>query len=119
MSVKRREIKVPVTAKGVARMDFDALCRKPLGAADYIALAKAYHTIIIEHIPQLGDADRNEAKRFMTLIDALYEQGTKLIVSADAPADKLYTGHDHAYEFRRTVSRLIEMQGQTYLTTEQ
>lgn len=119
VSVKGREIKVPVTAKGVARMDFDDLCRKPLGAEDYIALAKAYHTIIIEHIPQLGDAERNEAKRFMTLIDALYEQGTKLIVSAAAPPDKLYTGHDHAYEFRRTVSRLTEMQGQKYLTGEQ
>ncbi len=115
ITVKGRSIKVLKTAKGVSRFTFAQLCERPHGAEDYLAIAREYHTIFLEGIPKLGYDRRNEAKRLMTLIDALYESGTKLIVTADAAADKLYQGHDHAFEFERTVSRLMEMQSEEYL----
>jgi cell division protein ZapE len=102
-------------AKAVARVSFAALCERPLGAADYIALAQRYPTLFLEGVPKLTYDRRNEAKRLMTLVDVLYEHGTRLIVTADAPPENLYRGDDHAFEFQRTVSRLIEMQGAEYL----
>ncbi len=115
IEVKGRTIKVEVTAKNVARFSFAQLCEQPHGAEDYLEIAKKYPTIFLEGVPKLGYDRRNEAKRLMILIDALYESGTKLVVTADAPPDKLYQGHDHGFEFQRTVSRLLEMQSAGYL----
>ncbi|MCB1563273.1 MAG: AFG1 family ATPase [Alphaproteobacteria bacterium] len=114
LSVKGRSIPVTAAAAGVARFSFAQLCEQPHGAEDYLAIAKRYHTIFLEGVPQLKYDRRNEAKRLMLLIDALYESGTKLIVSADAPPEKLYHGHDHGFEFQRTVSRLLEMQSASW-----
>ncbi len=85
-----RKIEVPCAAKGVARFGFDALCARPLGASDYLALAARYHTLIIEQVPELVPALHNEARRFITLIDTLYESKTKLILGAAAAPERLY-----------------------------
>ncbi len=116
ITMKGRELQVPRAAHGVAWFDFDSLCGKALGAADYLALASRYDTIILEGVPTLSEALRNEAKRFMTLIDALYEHKAKLVMSAAAPPERLFTGDSHAFEFQRTLSRLIEMQSDDYLS---
>lgn len=115
ISVKGRTIEVPAVAKGVARFEFSQLCERPLGAEDYLAIGKRYHTIFLENIPKLGYDRRNEAKRFMTLVDVLYDNHRNLVITADAAPEKLYSGTDHAYEFERTISRLLEMQTQGYL----
>ncbi len=114
LQVKGRDIPV-IAAKGVAWFTFSQLCEQPLGAEDYLRIATSYHTVFLENLPKLNYDRRNEAKRLMTLIDALYENRTRLIVTADAPPDKLYQGHDHEFEFQRTVSRLLEMQSKEYL----
>lgn len=113
--VKGRAIQVSAVVKGVARFSFAELCEQPHGAEDYLKMASLYHTIFLENVPKLTYDRRNEAKRLMVLIDALYDSGTKLVVSADAPPDQIYRGHDHEFEFQRTVSRLLEMQSPTYL----
>jgi cell division protein ZapE len=110
-----RTLEVPCAAKGVARFSFEALCARPLGASDYLALAARYHTLILDQVPTLGPALHNEARRFITLIDALYESKTKLVMAAAAAADQLYPDGTGAFEFRRTVSRLMEMQSADYL----
>ena len=110
VTVRGRTIPVAQTARGVGRFTFAQLCEQPLGAEDYITLARTFHTIILEGVAKLGYDRRNEAVRLMTLVDAFYDAGTRLIITADAPVDRLYHGHDHAFEFQRTVSRLIEMQ---------
>lgn len=115
LEVKGRKIKVESTAKGVARFTFAQLCERPHGAEDYLEITRNYHTVFLESVPKLGYDRRNEAKRLVTLIDALYEAGTKLVMTADAPPDKLYRGSEHALEFERTVSRLLEMQSAEYL----
>lgn len=102
-------------AHGVARATFAELCAQPLGPQDMLAIAGAAHTLILEHIPLLEPARRNEAKRFVTLIDALYEARRRLICSAAAPPEKLYPAGDGAFEFERTVSRLMEMQSEDWL----
>jgi cell division protein ZapE len=107
---------VPRAAKGVACFDFDDLCGKPLGAADYIAVATHFHTVIIDGIPRMATEQRNEARRFTTLIDALYEHKTNLICAADDVADRLYSAGDGAFDFKRAASRLSEMQSMAYLT---
>jgi cell division protein ZapE len=112
LSVKGREIKVSQTACGVARFAFAELCEQPHGAEDYLTVARTYHTVFIENIPKMGYDRRNEIKRLMNLIDALYEARVRVIISAAAPPEKLYYGHDHEFEFKRTVSRLNEMQGE-------
>ncbi len=114
LKVKGRDIPV-ITAKGVAWFTFSQLCEQPHGAEDYLKIAQTYHTMFLENVPKLNYDRRNEAKRLMTLIDALYESGTRLIVTADAPPDGLYLGQDHGFEFKRTVSRLLEMQSEAYL----
>lgn len=109
-----RTLQVPQAAKGVARFAFAELCGKPLGAADYLAIVGAYHTIILSGIPQMGPERRNEAKRFVTLIDTLYDNGVKLICSAQVRPEELYEQGDGTFEFARTASRLIEMQSHDY-----
>jgi cell division protein ZapE len=109
-----REIRLTAVHNDVLLSSFDELCAQPLGAADYLAIARRFNTVIIEGIPQLAAEKRNEAKRFLTLVDVLYEHKIKLICSAQVPAPALYTEGDGAFEFRRTVSRLIEMQSDGY-----
>ncbi|MDE2437451.1 MAG: AFG1 family ATPase [Sphingomonadales bacterium] len=110
-----RTLHVPKSFKGVAVFSFKRLCGEPRGAADYLAVARAYHTVILVGIPRMGPDRRNEAARFVTLIDALYENKVKLLVTADAEPENLYEqGHGH-FEFERTVSRLKEMQSDDYL----
>src|SRR3546814_2123963 len=94
------------------------LCAQPLGSADYLAIARRYHTVVIVGVPMMGPENRNEAARFKTLIDALYEYKVKLLISADAEPARLYQGDDGAFEFERTVSRLMEMQSAEYLETD-
>ena len=117
IEVKGRKVPVPQSAGDSVRFSFDDLCAKPLGASDYIAVAKRYHTIILDHVPQLGNHKRNESKRFITLIDTLYDRKIRLFVSAALPADELYDGvrGTEAFEFARTASRLFEMQSEDYL----
>jgi cell division protein ZapE len=112
-----RQLFVPKSLKGVAVFSFKRLCAQPLGSADYLAIARRYHTVIIVGVPVMGPENRNEASRFKTLIDALYEYKVKLLISADAEPVALYQGGDGAFEFERTVSRLMEMQSAEYLQT--
>ncbi|MBX2833555.1 MAG: AFG1 family ATPase [Micavibrio sp.] len=114
LKVKGRDIEVKAAYQRVARFSFSQLCERPHGAEDYIEIAKHYDTVLIEGIPKLTYDRRNEAKRLMILIDALYEAGTRVFISAASTPDKLYTGHDHAFEFDRTISRLNEMQSDEY-----
>lgn len=111
LSVKSRTLQVDKAAAGVAWLTFAELCERPVGAADYLAIARNYHTVMLAGVPVMNYDRRNEAKRFMTLIDALYEAETTLYILADAPADTIYRGKDHEFEFARTVSRLVEMTG--------
>ncbi|MCB1682761.1 MAG: AFG1 family ATPase [Alphaproteobacteria bacterium] len=107
--------RVPVrTAKGVARFTFAQLCEQPLGAEDYLTIARTFHTVFLENVPVLRYDRRNEAKRLMNLIDALYDKRVRVVISAAAEPEKLYSGSDHGFEFQRTVSRLQEMQGEGY-----
>lgn len=108
--VKGRSQNYPHFAKSVLRVSFHALFNRPLGAEDYLALAKQAHTILLEDVPALDDTLRNEVKRFMTFIDVLYDQKRTLIIEAEKPATSLYTGSEYAFEFERTVSRLLQMQ---------
>ncbi len=110
-----RKLHVPKSLKGVAVFSFKRLCCEPRGATDYLAIALAYHTVIIVGIPRLGPEQRNEAARFVTLIDALYEHKVKLLVTAAAAPEALYDQGDGRFEFERTISRLIEMQSADYL----
>jgi cell division protein ZapE len=114
LEVKGRTIAVLQASGHTARFSFAQLCERPTGAADYIAIANAYTTVFLEGVPKLGYDRRNEAKRLITLIDVFYENHTRLIVTADATPEKLYLGHDHGFAFQRTVSRLIEMQSESY-----
>ncbi len=109
-----RKLIMPRQARGVAFCDFATLCEQPLGPADFLALAKRYHTLILNHIPELNPDKRNEAKRFVTLVDTLYEAKVKLIAAAAAPPETLYPSGDGAFEFQRCVSRLNEMQSDDY-----
>ena len=113
--VQGRPLTIPRAARGVARFFFVELCEQPLGAADYLEIANQFHTIVLDRIPHLGPENRNAAKRFVTLVDALYEHKVKLIASAEAAPDALYTSGEGAFEFRRTASRLVEMQSENYL----
>jgi cell division protein ZapE len=112
-----RRLEVPQAADGVARFDFDGLCRRPLGSPDYLEIAERFHTVFIDRIPVLRPAERNEAKRFIILIDALYDNRVKLVASAAAEPEGLFVGADgaEAFEFARTASRLFEMRSADYL----
>lgn len=115
LEVKKRQVPVPKAANGVAWFPFADLCEQPLGAADYIAIATAYRTVLVADIPRLKPERRNTAKRFATLIDTLYERKVKLVCSAEVSPPDLYPEGDHAFEFQRTASRLMEMQSQDYI----
>jgi cell division protein ZapE len=110
-----RTLHVPKSLKGVAVFSFKRLCGEPRGAADYLAIARRYHTVIIVGIPVMGREMRNEAARFVTLIDALYEHKVKLLAAADAEPEGLYPVGDGNFEFQRTISRLEEMRSAEYL----
>ncbi|WP_026942191.1 cell division protein ZapE [Hellea balneolensis] len=115
LTVQGRELVLKQTAAGTARTSFNRLCANALGAADYLRLSHAFQTLILENVPQLGPHNRNEAKRFVTLIDALYETRTKLVMSAEVEPHELYLKGDGVFEFERTASRLIEMRSAEYL----
>lgn len=115
LTVQGRELVLKQTAAGTARTSFARLCDNNLGAADYLRLAHAFQTLILENVPKLGPHNRNQAKRFVTLIDALYETRTKLVMSAEVEPSELYLEGDGVFEFERTASRLIEMRSHDYL----
>jgi cell division protein ZapE len=117
LAVKGRKVAVPEAARGIARFSFAALCEAPLGTADYSAIARAYHTILIDDVPVILDERRDVARRFINLIDTLYDHGVKVVMSAAAEPDRLYTADEgsEALAFRRTVSRLTEMRTEAYL----
>jgi len=115
--IKGRTIRVPRAAMGVARFSFAELCGQPLAGADYLKVAHEFHTIVLDRIPVMDYDRRNEAKRFIILIDTLYDYAVKLVASAAAEPDALYRATEgfEASEFKRTASRLIEMRSQPYL----
>ena len=113
-----REVAIACAARGTARVNFDELCARPLGAADYLAIAREFHTLILAGIPAMGPDERDLAARFVTLIDALYEHRVKLVCSAEAAPGDLYPEGEQSFEFRRTASRLIEMQTREYKALE-
>jgi cell division protein ZapE len=117
LTVKGHTVHVPKAAMGVARFDFEDLCANPLAASDFLKIAQDFHTLIIDRVPVMDLPKRNEAKRFIILIDTLYDHAVKLLASAEAEPDELYVGATgyEANEFKRTASRLIEMRSQSYL----
>jgi cell division protein ZapE len=117
ISIKGRTLHVPCSAPGVARFSFAELCEQPLAASDYLRLARDYHTILVDRIPVMDYPERNAAKRFITLIDTLYDNAVKLMASAEANPVSLYLASEgvEADEFKRTSSRLIEMSSESYL----
>jgi cell division protein ZapE len=119
LAVKGRTVHVPRAVRDVARFSFADLCEKPHGARDFLAIAARFHTIFIDHVPILAEARRNETKRFILLIDTLYDRHARIVVSAEAEPEKLYAGKrgTEAFEFERTASRLVEMQSREWLET--
>ncbi len=117
LHVKGREVLIPAYRNGVARAAFHDLCGKPLGAADYLALSDKISVLVLENIPSLGRSNFNEAKRFVTLIDALYEAKVRLIASAASSPEMLYLEGEGTFEFERTASRLREMQDKDWGTS--
>jgi cell division protein ZapE len=113
--VKGRSLAVPRAARNVAWFGFADLCANPLAAADYLAIAERFSAVIIEGIPRLTAAQRNEARRFNILVDTLYDARTLLVASAETRPSEIYVAGDGTFEFRRTVSRLIEMQSADYI----
>jgi cell division protein ZapE len=110
-----RKLFLPLAAGRAARCDFDALCGQPLGAGDYLALATHFDALVLDGVPKLSPANYDLARRFIVLVDALYEHRVKLVASADAVPDALYERGDGAKAFERTASRLQEMQSADYL----
>ena len=115
INVLGREIIIPSMAMGCARFEFEDLCEQPLGARDYLAIAHEFHTLVIKNIPRFEKSNSNAAKRFIILIDTLYDQGVKLVASFDTNLENLGNDKNTAFEFRRTVSRLNEMASLDYL----
>lgn len=115
LTVKGRKLDVPREAAGVAWFSFEELCARPLGSRDYLAIAANFNTVILSGIPKLGPENRNEAARFVALIDAFYEARIKLVASAAAEPEHLYPEGDGSFEFERTASRLHEMRSTDYL----
>jgi cell division protein ZapE len=115
LSFLGRTLEVPQATGEAARFDFTDLCTKPLAAPDYLEIARRFTTVFIDRIPLMGPDMRNEARRFVLLIDTLYDEGVHLVCSAAAPPEGLYVAGDGADSFRRTASRLVEMQSDTYL----
>jgi cell division protein ZapE len=117
LMVKGRTVRVPRATMGVARFSFQDLCQQPLAAADYLKIAREYHTVVLDHIAVMDYDWRNEAKRFIIVIDTFYDNAVKLVASAEAEPDALYCANEgfEADEFKRTASRLIEMRSEAYL----
>ena len=117
LPMKGREILVPQAEKGVARFTFADLCQKPLGASDFLKIARSFHTVVIDHIPVLKDGERNAARRFISLVDTFYDNRVKLVASAETEPSGIYAAADgpEAFSFQRAVSRLIEMRSEEYL----
>lgn len=115
LEVQGRTLHIPIASRGVAVVSFKKMCGSALGSADYLALAWKYHTVIMVGIPELGPDKRNEAKRFVTFIDALYENNVKFLCCAEVAPEELYGEGHGQFEFQRTVSRLMEMQSKEYL----
>ena len=115
LNLQGRFVELPLATKTAVRAGFADLCAKPLGAGDYLLLAKTYPTVFLENVPILSPAKRDQAKRFVTLIDALYEARARLVILAAAEPDALYPQGDGAFEFERTASRLMEMRTEKYL----
>jgi len=118
LAVQGRTVEIPHAAHGVARASFDELCGRPLGAADYLAIARRFHTLVLDAVPTLDERRRNEARRFMTLVDALYEHHVKLLASAEAEPDRIWRGAEgyETFGFARTASRLVEMGSDEWLS---
>jgi cell division protein ZapE len=119
--VQGRDVAVPDAGAGAARFSFADLCEKPLGASDYAAISARYNTVFVDRVPVMAEANRNAAKRFITLIDTLYDRKNRLFISAAAGPDGLYLGKTgtESFEFARTASRLNEMQSEAYLEASQ
>jgi cell division protein ZapE len=115
LDVGGRDLELARTGGGVAFASFADLCMKALGSGDYLALARNFHTLVLDGVPVLDPEKRNEARRFVNLIDALYEHRAKLVMAAAADPESLHPAGDHAFEFQRTASRLHEMQSEDYL----
>jgi cell division protein ZapE len=117
LPVMGRTMRVPQATMGVARFSFRDLCQQPLAAADYLKIAHEFHTVLLDHIPVMDYARRNEAKRFIILIDTFYDNAVKLVASAEAEPHALYHASEgfEAHGFKRTASRLLEMRSQSYL----
>ena len=118
LTVHGRTLRIPLAAGDVARFDFAALCGQPLGPGDYLAVATHYQALVLDGIPRLGPDNYDQARRFITLVDALYEHRVKLVASADAAPDQLYERGEGAKAFERTASRLEEMQGEAWLALQ-
>jgi len=116
LSVLGRSLIVPLAAGDVARFDFAELCERPLGAADYLAIARRFRTVLVDHVPVMGETLQNAARRFVLLVDTLYDEGVRLVLSAAAPAEALCPAGPVAEAFRRTASRLAEMRSEDYLS---
>ena len=115
LEVQGRTLRVARAAAGCARITFEELCARPLGAADYLEIAERFHTVLLESVPLFTPSMREEAARFRMLVDELYEAKTKLVASADAAPEALYPAGDQSFEFERTASRLMEMRSAAYL----
>ena len=115
LPVLGRRLDIAEAARGVARLAFDEICGRALGAADYLSLATHFHSVVLDGIPRLGPENFDKARRFITMIDTLYEHRCKLVASAEATPDQLYERGENAGMFERTASRLMEMQSQEYL----
>lgn len=115
LKIKKRDLPIEKSVGTFAWVTFNELCEKPRAASDYKGLADAYDTIFINNVPRMGYDRRNEAKRFILLIDTLYDLRKRVVVNAEKIPQDLYEGKDHAFEFQRTISRLLEMQGEEYL----
>ena len=113
-----RDIELSSVHGKIAMVTFEEICMRPLSAIDYLEIARRFTTLMISRIPVFSPENRNEAKRFVTLIDILYEHNVKLICTAEAAPQELYTEGDGLFEFQRTVSRLMEMQTENYLRSE-
>jgi cell division protein ZapE len=114
LDVLGRKLHVPRAAHSCARFSFADLCEQPLGAADYLAIARNFRTVFIDQVRVLKASERNEAKRLILVIDTFYDAGTRLVVSAEAPPEKLVMTGSHKAEFLRTASRLREMQSKSW-----
>lgn len=116
VKISGRSVRARREAEDVVWFDFDELCEGPRSAADYVEIARCYHTVLVGGVPVMDGSADDAARRFVTLVDEFYDRGVKLFVSADADSpDGLYTGERLAFEFRRATSRLHEMQGRSYL----